>query len=132
MATGPGGQITDLRQQGIVRQVQHYDTGALEAQPDEFRHVDSEVLEQEWPGQIVLIGASPRRIEMNDREPPSRCDGRGQRRGPIGHVVFDDAGQTGVRHVVHCDVGRRAVVLDRLNAAARFRVGICHLANAGE
>ncbi len=131
-ASKPGGKITDLRRQGIVRQAHHYQTGVLQTQSDELFHIYSEILEHEWPGQIVLIGASPRRIEMNDRESSIRTDGRSQRHGPIGQPVFDDAGQTGERHVVHRDVDRRAIVVDRLDAAARFRVGVRHLTNAGE
>jgi hypothetical protein len=66
---------------------------------------------------------------MNDRETSIRIDGGGQRRGPIGQTVFDGAGQAGERHVAHRDVDRRAIVVDRLNVAARFRVGVRHLAN---
>ena len=95
VASDEGGEITDLRRQGIVRQVQYYQTGALEAQSDEFFYIYGEILENEWPGQIVLIVASPWRIEMNDRKSSIRIDGGSQRRGPIGQTVFDDAGQTG-------------------------------------
>ena len=115
-----------------MRQVQDDQTGAPEAEPDEFCHVYGETLEHKWPGQIIVIGAAPRRIEMNDRESLIRIDGGGQRRGPIAQTVFDEGGQTGERHVVHRDVDRGAIVVDRLNVAARFRVGICHLTNAGE
>ena len=115
-----------------MRQAQYDETGALEAKPEKFWHVYSETLEAEWAGQIVLIGAAPRRIEMNDRESLIRLDGGGQRRGPIAQTAFDDGGQTGERHVMHRDVNRGAIVVDRLNVAARFRVGVRHLANAGE
>jgi hypothetical protein len=132
LGSNQAGKITDLGRQGIVRQVHHYQTGVLEPQSDELFHIYGEILEHEWPGQIVLIGASPRRIEMNDRESSIRTDGRSQRRGPIGQPVFDDASQAGERHVVDRDVDRRAIVVDRLDAAARFSVGVRHLTNAGE
>ena len=106
--------------------------GALQTQSDEFSYIYSEILEHERPGQVVLITASPRRIEMNDRESSIRIDGGSQRRGSIGQTVFDDPGQTSERHIVHRDVDRRAIVVDRLDAAASFRVGVRHLANAGE
>src|SRR5258708_25954862 len=106
--------MSDLGRQGIVRQVQYHETGALKAQPDEFLHVYSETLEHEWPGQIVLIGASPRRIEMNDRESSKRIDGGGQRRGPIAQTVFHNAGQARERHAWHRSLDRRAIVVGRL------------------
>src|SRR5258708_19497307 len=124
--------MSDLGRQGIVRQVQYHEWGGLKGRVDELLHVYSEAVEHEWPGQIVLIGASARRIEMNDRESSKRIDGGGQRRGPIAQTVFDNAGQAGERHVVHRDVDRRAIVVDRLDVAARFRVGVRHLTSAGE
>jgi hypothetical protein len=113
-------------------QVQYHQAGALKAQPDEFSHIYRETLEQEWPGQIVLVGASPRRIKMNNRESSTRSDGGGLRRGHIGQTALNDAGQTGERHVAHRNVDRRAIVVDSLNVAARFRIRVRHLANAGE
>lgn len=119
-------ELSDLRRQGIVRQVKYYETGAVESLSNEFFYIDSEILEKEWLGQIVLIVAAPRRVEMNDRESSIRIDGGRQRGGPVGQTVFDDAGQTGERHVARRDVDRRAIVVDRLHAAARFRVGVGH------
>ena len=43
-----------------------------------------------------------------------------QRRRPIIQLVFDDTSQTGERHIVHGDIDRGAVVLDRFDVAAAF------------